>query len=161
MGKNRQRKRAAEAAGGAWTPQAGSDSPNQACADMDDGPSGAGVASAGVGAGAGAGSGAGGGPGEQASAGAGAGGGGGGGARPGLSNLGNTCYMNAALQVLLSVRGLRAHYAGVKQPPDARVSSSFRRLVKEVATAAAAGGGVVAPRSLKDALGEAVPRFDK
>ena len=62
----------------------------------------------------------------------------------GLENLGNTCYLNAALQALMAVEPLSSHFVGAP-PGMAGLAGAFRQLY---VSAAREGASTVAPSDL-------------
>lgn len=98
---------------------------------------------------------------------------------PGLTNLGNTCYLSSALQCLLHTPLLMRYFASgmwrYDLHPSAALGSggylalAFADMVRDIWAAggdAAAGGGGdlpivgLAPRRLKYWLAKAAPRFE-
>ncbi|KAF3926063.1 hypothetical protein ABW20_dc0109213 [Dactylellina cionopaga] len=80
----------------------------------------------------------------------------------GFSNLGNTCYMNSALQCIKSVEelsryfieGLHKKELNVRNPisSNGRIATMYAHLIQQVYSSNA--GGTVAPRDFKGAVGK-------
>lgn len=79
----------------------------------------------------------------------------------GLSNLGNTCFMNSILQCLSSTPGLAEYFLSRKYEEDvpkvSRLVDSFAEVIDELWTRAI--GGAVVPLSLKTEIGRRAPQF--
>lgn len=84
----------------------------------------------------------------------------------GLTNLGNTCYMNSALQCLLHINELTEYFTSafyeheinVKNPLSSKglIAKSFANLCKMVVTATSSA---ISPREFKMTIGKVNPSF--
>ncbi|KAI0390532.1 hypothetical protein F5Y17DRAFT_55790 [Xylariaceae sp. FL0594] len=85
----------------------------------------------------------------------------------GLTNLGNTCYMNAALQCVRSVEELTKYFLSGEWEKElnranvlahnGEVAASYAHLLKDIYKDSAPGS--VAPRQFKNTIGRCAPQF--